>query len=153
PGPRRPATGARHCSAAARTGTDGPAGVARAAGGGATLRPGGGAGAGPARLPRADGGTDARPADRGTPPAGAALAATLRRERTPGAAGSPTAAVRGGRAMNLPLALFTIRCLVAETFRQSMAARTFWLLLVVSGVCIVFCLSVSVEGAAAYKPP
>jgi hypothetical protein len=52
-----------------------------------------------------------------------------------------------------PLALFTIRCLVWETFRQSMAARTFWLLLTVSGVCILFCLSVSVEGHAAYRPP
>jgi hypothetical protein len=55
--------------------------------------------------------------------------------------------------MNLPAALFTIRCLVRDTFRQSLAARTFWLMLGVSGLCIVLCASVGVEGGAALRPP
>src|SRR5947209_7175616 len=55
--------------------------------------------------------------------------------------------------MDLPASLFAIRCLVRDTFRQSLAARTFWLLLAASGVCILLCLSVSVEGATATRPP
>jgi hypothetical protein len=54
--------------------------------------------------------------------------------------------------MNLPAALFTIRCLVRDTFRQSLAARTFWLMLGVSGLCIVLCASVGVEGGAPLRP-
>lgn len=51
--------------------------------------------------------------------------------------------------MNLPVALLTIKWMVRDTFRQSLASRLFWVLIAVSLICIVFCLSVSVEG----KPP
>jgi hypothetical protein len=44
--------------------------------------------------------------------------------------------------MNLPAALFSIRCLIWETYRQSLASGIFWIMLAVSAVCIVFCLSV-----------
>ena len=55
--------------------------------------------------------------------------------------------------MNLPAALFAVRCLAGDTFRQSLATRTFWLVLGASGLCILLCLSVGVEGATAERPP
>jgi ABC-type transport system involved in multi-copper enzyme maturation permease subunit len=54
--------------------------------------------------------------------------------------------------MKLPAALFVVRCLVRDTFRQSLASRTFWLILGLSGLCIVLCLSVRLEGFTAYAP-
>jgi ABC-type transport system involved in multi-copper enzyme maturation permease subunit len=48
--------------------------------------------------------------------------------------------------MNLPMAIRTIRWLVWDTFRQSLASRVFWAMLLVSGVAIVFCLGVGVSG-------
>jgi hypothetical protein len=54
--------------------------------------------------------------------------------------------------MTLPATLFALRWLVWDTFRQSLAARTFWLLLALSGVCILFCLSVGVTGKGVEKP-
>lgn len=48
--------------------------------------------------------------------------------------------------MNLPVALLTIKWMIRDTFRQSLASRLFWVLLGLSAICIVFCLSVSVEG-------
>lgn len=55
--------------------------------------------------------------------------------------------------MNLPAALFAIRCLVLDTFRQSLASRLFWLMLVVSGLCILLCLSVSIDGGGPCRSP
>ena len=46
--------------------------------------------------------------------------------------------------MNLPTALLTIQWMVRDTFRQSLASRLFWVLLGVSTIFIVFCLSVGV---------
>jgi ABC-type transport system involved in multi-copper enzyme maturation permease subunit len=48
--------------------------------------------------------------------------------------------------MNLPAALFVIRSLIRDTFRQALAGRIFWLVLGLSGVVILLCLSVHVEG-------
>ena len=48
--------------------------------------------------------------------------------------------------MNLPLALLTIRWMVRETFRQSLASRLFWVMLGISLISALFCLSVSVSG-------
>jgi len=48
--------------------------------------------------------------------------------------------------MNLPLALLTIRWMVRETFRQSLASRLFWVMLGLSLLGALFCLSVSVSG-------
>lgn len=55
--------------------------------------------------------------------------------------------------MNLPALLYVFRCLIRDTFRQSLASRTFWLILVLSGLCIAFCFSVRIEGVTAWKPP
>lgn len=55
--------------------------------------------------------------------------------------------------MELPSLVYVLRCLLRDTFRQSLASRTFWLILAFSGVCILFCLSVRIEGATAWKPP
>ena len=41
--------------------------------------------------------------------------------------------------------IYAIRWLIRDTFRQAMATRIFWVLLAVSGLCIVFCLGGSVE--------
>lgn len=46
--------------------------------------------------------------------------------------------------MNLPLALMTIKWMILDTFRQSRATRLFWVLLGISSICVLFCLSVSV---------
>jgi ABC-type transport system involved in multi-copper enzyme maturation permease subunit len=43
-------------------------------------------------------------------------------------------------------AFFAIRCLIWETYRQSLASGLFWIMLAVSLVCILFCLSVGVTG-------
>ncbi|HEV3263860.1 MAG TPA: hypothetical protein VG013_43900 [Gemmataceae bacterium] len=55
--------------------------------------------------------------------------------------------------MNLPAALFVTRWLVRDTFRQALAARTFWLMLSVSVLCIVFCLSIHIEADRPLRPP
>lgn len=55
--------------------------------------------------------------------------------------------------MSLPAILFLLRWLVRETFRQALAARTFWLMLSVSGLCIVFCLGVHIEGGESLQRP
>ena len=56
-------------------------------------------------------------------------------------------------ALNLPSTLFVVRCLVRDTVRQSLDAKAFWLLLGLSGLCILLCLGVSIEGATAPRPP
>jgi hypothetical protein len=48
--------------------------------------------------------------------------------------------------MNLPTALLTIKWMIRDTFRQSLASRLFWVLAGISFVCFLFCLSVSFEG-------
>jgi ABC-type transport system involved in multi-copper enzyme maturation permease subunit len=55
--------------------------------------------------------------------------------------------------MNLPAALFAIRCLVRDTFRQALAARTLWLVLGVTAVCILLCASVRIDGGESLRPP
>jgi ABC-type transport system involved in multi-copper enzyme maturation permease subunit len=48
--------------------------------------------------------------------------------------------------MNLPLALLTIRWMVRDTFRQSLASRLFWIMLGFNLLFILFCLSVRIVG-------
>lgn len=48
--------------------------------------------------------------------------------------------------MNLPTALRTIQWMIWDTLRQSLATRLFWIILGMTLVCVVFCLSVSIEG-------
>lgn len=48
--------------------------------------------------------------------------------------------------MNLPAVLFAIRWLVRDTARQARASGIFWLMLGISGLCTLLCLSVRVEG-------
>jgi hypothetical protein len=48
--------------------------------------------------------------------------------------------------VNLPAVLFAFRCLVRDTFRQAASSGISWLMLSVSGACILFCLSVGVSG-------
>ncbi len=51
--------------------------------------------------------------------------------------------------MDLPAALLVVRCLARDTFRQSLASRTFWLALGLTGLCVLLCLSVRLEGYTA----
>jgi len=53
--------------------------------------------------------------------------------------------------MNLSAAIYAIRWLVRDTFRQARAAGLFWLMLGVSALCIVFCLGVSVRAPLTLK--
>lgn len=54
--------------------------------------------------------------------------------------------------MNLPAALLAIRLLVHDTFRQASASGLSWLMLAVTGVCVLLCLSVTVEGGVDVSP-
>src|SRR5262249_32677114 len=42
--------------------------------------------------------------------------------------------------------ILAIRHLARDTFRQSLSSGIFWVMLAVTAVCVVFCLSVSVSG-------
>jgi ABC-type transport system involved in multi-copper enzyme maturation permease subunit len=48
--------------------------------------------------------------------------------------------------MNRVPATAVVRWLVADTFRQSLASRIFWLMLTVSALAVLVCLSISTEG-------
>jgi ABC-type transport system involved in multi-copper enzyme maturation permease subunit len=54
--------------------------------------------------------------------------------------------------MKLPESLFVIWCMVRDTFRQSLASRTFWLTVALIGLCILLCLSVRLVGFTATTP-
>src|SRR3954454_13138004 len=53
--------------------------------------------------------------------------------------------------MNLPALVYATRWLIRDTFRQALASGIFWLMLAVSGVCILVCLSIGVRGGASVK--
>lgn len=48
--------------------------------------------------------------------------------------------------MNLPTAILTIRWMFRDTLRQALASGVFWLMLAVSLLCTVFCLSAGLQG-------
>ena len=48
--------------------------------------------------------------------------------------------------MNLPIALLTIKWMIRDTLRQSLASRLFWVLLGITFICTIFCFSIRVEG-------
>ncbi len=52
--------------------------------------------------------------------------------------------------MDAPAILYALRWLIHDTFRQALTSRVFWIMLGLSGLCIVFCLGVSVEGGAKF---
>jgi ABC-type transport system involved in multi-copper enzyme maturation permease subunit len=54
--------------------------------------------------------------------------------------------------MNLPEAIYVIRWLLRDTFRQALVSGIFWLMLVISGMAIVVCLSVSAVGGKSVYP-
>lgn len=55
--------------------------------------------------------------------------------------------------MNSPAAIYAIRWLIKDTFRQAVATRIFWVMLTVSIVAAVFCLGVSVSGGIDRREP
>src|SRR5208337_2767533 len=55
--------------------------------------------------------------------------------------------------MTGPEIIYSVRWLVRDTFRQARATRLFWIMLAVSGLCIVFCLGVGVEGGDSLRRP
>jgi len=50
--------------------------------------------------------------------------------------------------MNFSSASMTIRWLIRDTFRQSLASGIFWLQLAISGVAVMLCLSAGIQGDA-----
>src|SRR5271157_3485966 len=48
--------------------------------------------------------------------------------------------------MNLGAAIYAIRWLIRDTFRQARASGVAWLMLTVSGLCILLCLSAGIQG-------
>jgi ABC-type transport system involved in multi-copper enzyme maturation permease subunit len=55
--------------------------------------------------------------------------------------------------MNSAAAIYAIRWLIKDTFRQALSTRIFWLMLGASGLCILFCLSVSIDGGESLRYP
>jgi len=55
--------------------------------------------------------------------------------------------------MNLPTAILTIRWMTWDTFRQARASGILWLMLGVSLLCTVFCLSATVHGDQPLQHP
>jgi ABC-type transport system involved in multi-copper enzyme maturation permease subunit len=55
--------------------------------------------------------------------------------------------------MNSPAVLYVFRWLARDTFRQARASALFWVMLAASGVCILACLSVGIEGATPLRHP
>jgi ABC-type transport system involved in multi-copper enzyme maturation permease subunit len=55
--------------------------------------------------------------------------------------------------MTSPQVVYAIRWLIRDTLRQSLASRLFWVLLFVSGVAIVFCLGVGIQGGESLRDP
>jgi ABC-type transport system involved in multi-copper enzyme maturation permease subunit len=47
---------------------------------------------------------------------------------------------------SLPVAIRTVNWMVRDTFRQSLASKLFWVMLGLTGLCSLFCLSISVTG-------
>jgi len=54
--------------------------------------------------------------------------------------------------MDSPAVVYAGRWLIRDTFCQALTSRVFWLMLGTSAVCILFCLSVSVEGPRTLRP-
>ncbi len=55
--------------------------------------------------------------------------------------------------MNLPDAIRTVRWMVRDTLRQSIATKLFWVMLAATTVCTALCLSVDVQGDPAPVDP
>lgn len=55
--------------------------------------------------------------------------------------------------MNLSSSIYAIRWLIRDTFRQARASGILGVMLVVSGLCILVCLSASVRGAIDWRDP
>jgi hypothetical protein len=53
--------------------------------------------------------------------------------------------------MNPPAAVFALRWLICDTFRQALASGIFWLMLGITGVCVAVCLTVNISGDARLK--
>ena len=51
--------------------------------------------------------------------------------------------------MNVRCNLGFLKHLIRDTFRQAVASGIFWMMLVVTAICVVFCLSVDVSGDVA----
>jgi ABC-type transport system involved in multi-copper enzyme maturation permease subunit len=47
---------------------------------------------------------------------------------------------------SLPFAIRTVRWMVRDTFRQSLASKLFWVMLSLTALCSLFCLGISVTG-------
>src|SRR5262245_51100473 len=54
--------------------------------------------------------------------------------------------------MNLPAVVFVLRWLVRDTLRQARASGVFWLLLGVTFVCVLFCLTIGIAGEKPQLP-
>ena len=57
------------------------------------------------------------------------------------------------RRLNLPAALNVLRWLTWDTFRQAIAARVFWVMLIVSATAVLFCASVGIRGGRVQHTP
>jgi ABC-type transport system involved in multi-copper enzyme maturation permease subunit len=53
--------------------------------------------------------------------------------------------------MNSPETLHALYWLVCDTFRQTLHSRVFWIMLALSGVCIVFCLGISIDSGGIWR--
>jgi hypothetical protein len=54
--------------------------------------------------------------------------------------------------MNGPALIYCVRWLIWDTFRQAIASRIFWVMLMVSALAVVFCFGVRIEGGLEKNP-
>lgn len=54
--------------------------------------------------------------------------------------------------MNNRQVIYAFRWLARDTFRQARASKIFWIMLAINGLCILFCLSVRIEGGDNLRP-
>lgn len=54
--------------------------------------------------------------------------------------------------MDSPALIYALRWFVRETFFQALASKLFWIFLLVTAMCTLFCLGISIEGGESLRP-
>ena len=55
--------------------------------------------------------------------------------------------------MTSPQILYVLQWLIRDTFLQAFSSKVFWGLMIATGICIVFCLGLSIEGGGSTRSP
>src|SRR5690606_30122296 len=75
------------------------------------------------------------------------------RGHAPAVGGRTASHLRGSPTMNLPAFLYALRWLIRDTFRLASASGLLAVMLVVTAVCVLFCLSIGFSGGEPLADP